>query len=253
MWLVVALITNATSLGIANAQSVITLNPDAFASGTDISNAFAGATLSAMSFVSAGTDPVTGIPLWSPTYAPVYADGSLFASGTQAEYWGTIVQPVSGDCFQVCDSSNFQQTTMADGAVTNLLVTFNSPVSFANALQMGNFANGEFFDAFNSSDQLVAQCIPGFDTPPIGNYGCYSVLNTQYQSSAYLLETSVTAPDITKILLGGYNTEARIGTIEAVRAPEIDPASAASGLTLLLGGLMVLRGRRAPSLQPGAA
>jgi hypothetical protein len=29
------------------------------------------------------------------------------------------------------------------------------------------------------------------------------------------------------------------------RAPEIDPASAASGLTLLLGGLAVLRGRRA--------
>lgn len=27
-------------------------------------------------------------------------------------------------------------------------------------------------------------------------------------------------------------------------APEIDPASAASGLTLLAGGLMVLRGRR---------
>ena len=29
------------------------------------------------------------------------------------------------------------------------------------------------------------------------------------------------------------------------RAPEIDPASAASGLTLLLGGLAVLRGRSA--------
>ena len=27
-------------------------------------------------------------------------------------------------------------------------------------------------------------------------------------------------------------------------APEIDPASAASGLTLLVGGLVVLRGRR---------
>ncbi len=30
-----------------------------------------------------------------------------------------------------------------------------------------------------------------------------------------------------------------------VKAPEMDPASAASGLTLLMGGLMVLRGRRA--------
>jgi len=32
--------------------------------------------------------------------------------------------------------------------------------------------------------------------------------------------------------------------ISPVSAPEIDPASAASGLTLLLGGLVVLRGRR---------
>ena len=30
-----------------------------------------------------------------------------------------------------------------------------------------------------------------------------------------------------------------------VSAPEIDPASAISGMTLLLGGLTVLRGRRA--------
>jgi hypothetical protein len=33
----------------------------------------------------------------------------------------------------------------------------------------------------------------------------------------------------------------------AVAAPEIDPASAASGLTLLLGGIAVLRSRRKPA------
>ena len=31
---------------------------------------------------------------------------------------------------------------------------------------------------------------------------------------------------------------------DAVAAPEIDPASALSGLTLLLGGIAVVRGRR---------
>jgi hypothetical protein len=35
-------------------------------------------------------------------------------------------------------------------------------------------------------------------------------------------------------------------TPSAVAAPEIDPASAASGLTLLLGGIAVLRSRRKP-------
>jgi hypothetical protein len=36
-----------------------------------------------------------------------------------------------------------------------------------------------------------------------------------------------------------------IATAVPLRAPEIDPASALSGLTLLLGGLAILRGRRA--------
>ena len=38
---------------------------------------------------------------------------------------------------------------------------------------------------------------------------------------------------------------ARATTVDPVGAPEIDPASAISGVTLLLGGLAVLRGRRA--------
>ena len=34
------------------------------------------------------------------------------------------------------------------------------------------------------------------------------------------------------------------GSVKSVAAPEIDPASAAGGLTLLLGGIAVLRGRK---------
>jgi len=34
-----------------------------------------------------------------------------------------------------------------------------------------------------------------------------------------------------------------------LRAPEIDPASAMAGLTMLVGGLAVLRGRRRKSIQ----
>ena len=39
------------------------------------------------------------------------------------------------------------------------------------------------------------------------------------------------------------------GGHEPVRAPEIDPASAMSGLTMLAGGLAVLRGRRRKKLE----
>jgi hypothetical protein len=36
----------------------------------------------------------------------------------------------------------------------------------------------------------------------------------------------------------------KIGKIETIAASEIDPTSAMAGLTLLVGGLVVLRGRR---------
>ena len=37
--------------------------------------------------------------------------------------------------------------------------------------------------------------------------------------------------------------------VKVANAPEIDPASAMGGLTLLLGGLVVLRGRRSKTLE----
>ena len=46
----------------------------------------------------------------------------------------------------------------------------------------------------------------------------------------------------------GSNTTPGVWTSSATQAPEIDPASAASGLTLLLGGLAVLRGPRRKTL-----
>jgi hypothetical protein len=42
----------------------------------------------------------------------------------------------------------------------------------------------------------------------------------------------------------GSNMKPGVWTSPAAKAPEIDPASAVSGLTLLLGGVAVLRGRR---------
>jgi len=238
-WLLLALIANGV-----HAQSVTTLNPSAFAPGTDVANAYAGVTLSAMTLVPDGTDPVTGIPLWTPSYAPVYAVGNFFTSSPTASVslgttysWGGFLQPAAGDCFTVCGGS----AALLYG--TDLLASFSSPVSFASALQIGNDANGDFIQAFNSSDQLVGYCIPPiFAQQPVGNYGCYSVVNSDFEN--YQENTSVTATNITRILMGGYNNVGQIGTIEAIRVPEIGATSAASGLTLLLGGLLVLRGRR---------
>jgi hypothetical protein len=251
-WLVVALIANAALLRTVHAQSVIDLDPAAFAPGTNVSTAFTEATLSAMSLVSDGTDPTTGLPLWTPTYAPVYANGNFFTDSATpvsvtapSESWensGVWVanagEPKSGDCFKVCAGGN--------GFGNLLLVSFASPVSFASALQTGNRANGDLIEAFNSSDQLVASCIAAGSTQPpvqpVGNYGCYSVVNNAFFD--YQEETSVSAMDVSKILMGGQSNGGAVGDIFAVSTPEIDSTSASSGFAVLLGGLVVLRGRR---------
>jgi hypothetical protein len=69
---------------------------------------------------------------------------------------------------------------------------------------------------------------PGIDTPRI------TASDIIAQTSAY---------DLFSLKTGHY-LQGKTGDVSWVRAPEIDPSSAASGLTLLLGGLAVLRGRR---------
>jgi hypothetical protein len=242
MWLVVALIANSASLRIVQAQSVTTLDPSLFTPGQDISNAFAGVTLSTMSLVPDGTDPHTGISISVPSFAPVYAAGSFFSpsstgSSTFGE-WGPYARDLTDNCFQGCSSQG------GSTLQSMLLVDFNSPVSMVSVFQIANDFNGEMLQAFDSADQLLGYCFPSIgDLQPVGNYGCYSVLNNNdFQHTQ--VETSFTASNISKVLVGGYNTADQIGAIEVVRAPEIDPTSAASGLTLLMGGLVVLRGRK---------
>ena len=68
------------------------------------------------------------------------------------------------------------------------------------------------------------------------------------------LAATVTLTDATGInnkgwiVVNGINDQTGLSetfVLKPVKAPEIDPASAASGLTLLMGGLLVLRGRSA--------
>lgn len=245
--LAVALIANAVSLGIAHAQSVTTLDPSFFTPGTDISNVFSGVTLSAVTLVPNGTN-AEGRDLLTPSFAPVYADGALFSSQSSPPFpddWGGTFFLTTDPCFDGCVRSS------PPFFGTNLLISFSTPVDMVTALQLDNPFNGVFMQAFDSSNQLIGECLPAsFSPQPQGNYGCYSVLNNNSNPCGNNVScqytTSISAPDISKVILGGYNMPDQIGAVqyETVRAPEIDPASAASGVTLLLGGLLVLRGRR---------
>jgi hypothetical protein len=55
----------------------------------------------------------------------------------------------------------------------------------------------------------------------------------------------------TPVVIGGGNGATQLADVvitSATKAPEIDPASAASGLVLLVGGLIALRGRKQQSI-----
>jgi hypothetical protein len=251
MWLVVPLIAN----GAAHAPSVTTLDPSAFAPGTNVTGSFAGVTLLTLSLEDVGTLP-GGVPLYVPSYGSVYADSvgpgqqlsvtSVFSTNpSQASsqpFYG-LDEGIPGSCLTAC---SFYDVPPLFG--TPLLIEFASPVTSVSILEDENNYNGVYMEAFNASNQIAGNCGTDAEGPlPVGNYGCYSVLTNPPYLVNQEVETSISASGgISKILVGGYNNGVAISTIQyATPAPEIDPASAASGISLLLGGLLVLRGRRA--------
>jgi hypothetical protein len=256
-WLVAALIASGTSLGTAHAQSVTTLDPGAVAPGTNVTGSFAGVTLLTFSLQDVGALP-SGAPLYAPSYAPVYADSvgpgqqisvtSVFStnpSPTNSQPFYGLGTGVPGSCFTACSGYDLP---FLFGIGTPLLIEFASPVTSVSILEDENNYNGVYMEAFNTSNQIAGNCGTNAVGPlPVGNYGCYSVVTDPPNLVNQEVETSISSSGgISKILIGGYNNGVAISTIKysAFPAPEIDPASAASGLTLLLGGLMILGGRR---------
>jgi hypothetical protein len=249
-WLAAALLASSASLRTAHAQSVTSLDSDRFAPGTNVSNAFQGVTLEAMSLVPDLSAPPSPFTTWMPSYSPVYAAvGDFFSSvSTGSSGWGALFGPLDGSCFQSCAGPQ------GNDFGTNLLLNFSAPVDQINVSQIGNAFNGVALEAFNSFNQEVGYCVaaPGGDPGP-GNYGCYSVLSNHAGDSQWQVTTSLHAPDISKVVIGAFNNGGdQVDTIRYMAAPEIDPASLASGLTLLLGGLLVLRGRRPARLERAA-
>jgi hypothetical protein len=231
----------------------ITINPNNYGSGQAISAP--GVTLETETFVQAGTDS-TGSPLYVPTFSPVYSYNmgagcmngsypcavvgtSLFAPSPTGAlpntpnfgaggFWGTqYAGSLAPDCSQNCV---FGASAGVDGAIL-LRVDFAHPTDFVDALGFLNGGDPTEITAFDSAGNLVGEAFN--DTTGI------------FTGWADATVTTAT-PDISTVLIGGYDSFRGVNVIDyaAIPAPEIDTTSAASGLTLLLGGLVVLRGRR---------
>jgi hypothetical protein len=248
-FLVVGLTVGSLISKMAPAQDAIaTIDPNNYANGQVITAP--GVTMQTETFASAGT--VDGVALYSPVFSPVYSytasctngafpcpavgtnlfapspDGASPSGGVNVPnggFWGGA----SGECVQDCIFNSSYANNVW------LKVDFNTPTDLVNILAFSTGGDPTVITAFDAVGNAVGTALDDpFGTNP--GWG-YASLTTG-------------TSDISSVLIGGANsTYQGINEINfaSVRAPEIDTTSAASGLTLLFGGLLILRGRRTAS------
>jgi hypothetical protein len=130
-----------------------------------------------------------------------------------------VIREAQGVVPNFCDTTNCIDLTTSHGAFTGAtidLTSFSYHTSFEHVV-IG--PTGDSFAFLFANTNGTCENILPHDAPYMG-------------------------PTINPCTASASNGEAGVWTV--TRTPEIDPASAVSGLTLLLGGAAVLRGRRPP-------
>jgi hypothetical protein len=239
----------------ALAQSIVTIDPNAFSPGQDVSLATPGVQLQAISIVPNPNPPSPGF-----TYMPQYSDVYV-----QTEQGGT---PVGANFFSPTDSAVSSPQTISwgeaeaansclqniecDGLIASLAqlpilrINFSTPTDYLSALSLVTRDDTAIIYAFNSSGQLLGDCYGLSSNTPGLTCGETAVSPTATNIGWYADSITTSTPDISYALVGGLGNVKPIGEIQfAETVPEIDSTAAASGLTLLFGGLLSLRGRRA--------
>lgn len=189
---------------------------------------------------------------------------SSFVSNDSGSNIGVFGSTTAG-LYAVDDSGNLLSINPTTGAA-----------SMIGATGLGNgggglSANGSTLYLTEQSTLYTVNTATGTATA-VGNTGPYDFLAMVYEDGTlygaakdpanglnYVAEINPTSGAVSDaVLTGGAfpTTTDRIwglADVSSVSAPEIDPASATTGLTLLLGSLLVLRGRRTVKLNSAAA
>jgi hypothetical protein len=225
------LLTLACSPTFAEPQALITVAPNNFSPGQNISNATTGAQLLALTQVPNPDPnfPGTTIVQYLPVYAqPVAAScnfgvpcalGGNLALGyspttvpsTFPILWGDI--NLAGQCL-------IPQLDCFTGG-TALRVNFDVPTNYMTAA-IGYFLEDlsgiQAFQAFDGNGQMIAQCLGNLGTGPIAiPPGCATVIvaePTLGQSGWAQFTISRPTADVSFVLIGGYATDRPIAQIQ---------------------------------------
>lgn len=148
---------------------------------------------------------------------------------------GFITTDVSTGALGVTDITNYSLTDSLEGVSVNMTADgFTSGPYPTGLVITGNQLEFDFANPVASA-ALFGVC-------------CGPTINLAAGSASSFLGGSMIVVPFGGAIVGPYlahDALTILGTAPATTAaPEIDPASAASGLALLVGGLVVLRGRR---------
>jgi hypothetical protein len=106
-----------------------------------------------------------------------------------------------------------------------------------NTTTISGYLNGTLVDTLTESYAFGGGTLLTLNMDDV-NEVKFTTTNTRTVSSPPL---TISGPDLTLV------SQLTVDNVVA-KAPEIDPATAASGLTLLIGGLLVISGRRRPTI-----
>lgn len=180
-------------------------------------------------------------------FASITLDGSIKANDLTLESSSFAV----GGYTYVGDTKTSIWAPLTTGPGVSL---GNGPGNYIDIQEAGNsgqidgaFAviNGFKFTGLNGPVTVVSE----EDMISIGPYG--ASIWDEYLNGAPCGTVSAGRAVDPCTLTGMSNSMSTTWTVSTTRTPEIDPGSAASGLTLLLGGLAVLRGRRTHAVRLG--
>ena len=131
------------------------------------------------------------------------------------------------------------------------------PITVSSAVEfpLGTLPENGSIDITNTQIIYTAANPGAYNTGSFDGFvldftGAPTILNvTQDAASGFGISYSFKGNEVKMNFSGATSTfvgEETILDVTTAKVPEIDPASAASGLMLLVGGLVVLRGRRQP-------
>lgn len=207
---------------------LITINPDLYRPGTDVSNLFVGASLSTISHSLRSLDP--------PTYGPVYVvEGDYRGYPTSAgpNTVGTFTDAyAAASCWSTGSCSGSSNSDFRA-----LLIQMDSPTNFLNVNGLWQSDPPAIF-AFDANKQLVGSC----HTFGTNCTGIASITHYNYDTGSNTLQVGNLEGHrvIQTIIIGGLATNVPVG-VDTISYSVPEPSSF---LLLLSGGMLLLFVRR---------